>query len=119
MSGKVATVSGLLTITALVYATSGYYQMRSRLLFVSLRKMTTYAMQSTIQQLGSDNVIEYASKATTLTVQEKSGATATNLIIQAKVTCADYNTGSLFYTFIAGSGAMHVDQMISVNVLSD
>lgn len=91
ITGKVATVSGLLTLTALVYATGGYYQMRSRLLFVSLRKMTTSAMSSAIQQIGSDNVIEYATKATTLTVQEKTGASATNLIIQAKVTCTDYN----------------------------
>jgi len=119
VSGKVATVSGLLTITALVYATGGYYQMRSRLLFVSLRKMTTSAMQSATQQIGSDNVVEYATKATTLTVQEKAGATATNLIIQAKVTCTDYNTGSLFYTFIAGCGAMSSAQVITAAVISD
>lgn len=119
ISGKVATVSGLLTVTALVYATGGYYQMRSRLLFVSLRKMTTSAMQSTLQQIGTDNVLEYATKATTLTVQEKAGATATNLIIQARVTCTDYNTGSLFYTFIGGRGAMASTQVITATLLTD
>lgn len=118
-TGKVATVSGLLTLTALVYCTGGYYQMRSRLLFVSLRKMTTNAMQSVIQQIGSDNVLEWSSRATTLTVQEKAGATATELVIEAKVSAADYNTGNLFYTFIAGRGAMSTNQVITAEVISD
>ncbi len=119
VSGKVATVSGLLTVTALVYVTGGYYQMRSRLLFVSLRKMTTNAMQSVIQQLGTDNVLEWSIRATTLTVREKAGATAQNLVIEAAVSCTDFSSGSLFYTFIAGRGSMHASQAISAAVLSD
>lgn len=112
--------SGLLIVTGLVYCTGGYYLLRSRLYFLSVRKMYPgAAMRSALQQIGADNAIETTGRTLALTVQEKSGASASELIIEARATATDFAVGNIVTTLLDGRGAQTADTVVTATVLTD
>jgi len=83
-SANRATCSGILTFSVSGRTTGGSQEFAAQSYFITIYSLSTNNMTSDIQQMGADNA--YAANAITMTLREKSGASASSLTLEGLVT---------------------------------